>query len=129
MRKVPLSQQHLCNQIDPIEWIIPSEQAWWAYLTGLTPYMNGAVLNSFTQDGFYILVQLMPHIAYFSEELILRAVAGNIKNKQQVPVLHPTTVCSAVSPPLASPSQQSSLLQFTCLLATHTFSAINSWCQ
>lgn len=51
MRKVPLSQQHLCNHIDPIEWIFPSEQAWWAYLTGLTPYMNGEVLNFLPKMG------------------------------------------------------------------------------
>lgn len=59
--------------------MIPPEQAWWASSTGLTPCVNGAVLNSSTPDGFYVLAQLLPCITYYSEETVLRASIGQIE--------------------------------------------------
>lgn len=55
------------------------EQAWWACSTGLTPCMNGTILNSSTPDGFYILVQLVLRIIYYSEETVLRVLVGQIE--------------------------------------------------
>lgn len=39
----------------------------------------GVILNSSTSDGFYILVQLMPHITYYSEKIVLRAFVRQIE--------------------------------------------------
>lgn len=47
--------------------------------------MNGSdpvyreVLNSSTPKEFYILVQLIPYITYYSEETALRTLIGHIK--------------------------------------------------
>ena len=41
--------------------------------------MNGIVLNSPSPDGFYILVQLVPCIAYYSYKMILRSLVKQIE--------------------------------------------------
>ena len=79
--KVPLSHQHICNQNTPMvhsKWVISPEQAWWACSTGLTLCVHGEVLNSPTAKEFSILVQLVPCITYYSEEIVLKNLIGHV---------------------------------------------------
>lgn len=46
---------------------------------GLTPCVHGEVLNSSTPKEFYILVQLVPCITYYSEETVLRTLIGHVE--------------------------------------------------
>lgn len=48
-------------------------------MTGLTPCVHREVLNSSTTKEFYILVQLLPHITYYSEEIVLKTLVGHVK--------------------------------------------------
>lgn len=45
---------------------------------GLTSCVHGEVLNSSTPKGFCILVQLVPCIAYYLEETVLRTLVGHV---------------------------------------------------
>ena len=54
------------------------KDAWWAGSTGLTPHAHREVLNSPTTKEFYILVQLVPHITYYSEEIVLKNPMGHV---------------------------------------------------
>ena len=79
--KVPLSHQHICNQNTPMvhsKWVISPEQAWWACSTGLTLCVHGEVLNSPTAKEFSILVQLVPCITYYSDEIVLKKLIGHV---------------------------------------------------
>lgn len=46
---------------------------------GLTPRMHREVLNSSTPKEFCILVQLLPHITYYSEETLVRTLVEHIE--------------------------------------------------
>ena len=79
--KVPLLHQHLCNQNTPMvhsKWVISPKQAWWACSTGLTLCVHGEILNSPTAKEFSILVQLVPPITYYSEEIVLKNLIGHV---------------------------------------------------
>ena len=60
------------------KWVISPKQAWWACSTGLTLCVHGEVLNSPTAKEFSILVQLMPCITYYSEEIVLKDLIGHV---------------------------------------------------
>ena len=79
--KVPLSHQHICNQNTPMvhsKYVISPVQAWWAFSTELTLCVNGEVLNSPTTKEFSILVQLVPCITCYSEEIVLKNLIGHV---------------------------------------------------
>ena len=40
--------------------------------------MHGEVLNSPTAKEFSILVQLVPHITYYSEDIVLKNLIGHV---------------------------------------------------
>lgn len=52
--------------------------------------MNGVDFNSSTPGGFYILVQLVPHITYYSEKMIwrtlIRQIEGDRKRQKKEPI-------------------------------------------
>ena len=78
----PLLHQHLCNQNTPMvpsKWVIFPEQVSWACSTGLTLCVHGEVLNSPTAKEFSILVQLVPCITYYSEEIVLKNLIGHVE--------------------------------------------------
>ena len=78
---VPLSDQHIYNQNMPMvhsKYVISPEQAWWACSTELTLCVHGEVLNSPTAKEFSILVQLVPCITYYSEEIVLKNLIGHV---------------------------------------------------
>ena len=80
--KFPLSHQHLYDQTVPTvnsKWIFLPEQAWWGCSMGLTPCVNREVFNSSTRKEFYILVQLVPHITYYSKTTMLKTLVGLVK--------------------------------------------------
>ena len=60
------------------KWVISPKQAWWACSTGLTLCVHGEVLNSPTAKEFSILVQLVPPITYYSEEIVLKNLIGHV---------------------------------------------------
>ena len=79
--KVPFSHQHICNQNTPMvhsKYVISPVQAWWAFSTELTLCVNGEVLNSPTTKEFSILVQLVPCITCYSEEIVLKNLIGHV---------------------------------------------------
>lgn len=79
--KSSLITSAFCNQNTPMvhsKWVISPKQAWWACSTGLTLCVHGEVLNSPTAKEFSILVQLVPPITYYSEEIVLKNLIGHV---------------------------------------------------
>ena len=62
----------------PSKWVIFPEQVSWACSTGLTLCVHGEILNSPTAKEFSILVQLVPPITYYSEEIVLKNLIGHV---------------------------------------------------
>ena len=93
--KVPLSYQHLCMQTIPTvhsKWVIPPplppEQAWWTCSTELTLWLHREILNFPTAKEFCILVQLVPHITYYSEEIVLKnLIWGDLIRQKRAPII------------------------------------------
>lgn len=54
------------------------EQAWWTCSTELTLWLHREILNFPTAKEFCILVQLVPHITYYSEEIVLKNPMGHV---------------------------------------------------
>lgn len=60
---------------------------------GADLYVHGGVLNSSTPKEFYILVQLVPIISYYSEETVQRTLVehykGDLMGQKREPISLP----------------------------------------
>lgn len=63
-------------------YLIPPDDAWWACTTGVTPCVPTQVLIN--TQGFCVLVQLVPKIAYYPEKEILHRLEPLWRAKREV---------------------------------------------
>ena len=88
--RVPPTHQHLCNQTLPVntaqdtQYLLPSNDSWWACSTGLSPCVSTSVFNQ--SKDFCVMVQLVPRIYYHPEETLLQAYDNSPSRIKREPV-------------------------------------------
>ena len=81
--RVPPTHQHLCNismtlnTSEADQYLLPSNNSWWACSTGLTPCVSTSVFNQ--SKDFCVRIQLVPRAYYHSEEVVIEAYDTELK--------------------------------------------------
>ena len=87
---VPPSHQHLCNftqtlnNMESNQYLLPSNNSWWACSTGLTSCISMSVFNQ--SKDFCIMIQLVPSIYYHPDEEIFKVFETGLTQNKREPV-------------------------------------------